>query len=170
MPATGLYEVEYSGPDKTFKQVLQAAKWSKPALRAKVRGDPNPEVDQEVLARTEAEVKEGKAEGPYTEEEVDALFGKEWAPARRVGLVQSSGIRPIDDFSEYGHNGTSETHDKVDLATVDVCAGILKEYYAAVTDNNWVSVEMRDGTFCEGPLHPSLQAPCCLASCPPATP
>ena len=36
--------------------------------------------------------------------------------------MQSSGIRPIDDFSESGHNGTSETHERVDLATVDVCA------------------------------------------------
>ena len=159
VPSTGLYEEDYSGPDKTIKQVLQAAKWSKPALRAKVRGDANPEVDKEVLERTEAEVKEGKAAGPYTEEEVDAIMGTSWAPARRVGLVQTAGVRPIDDFSEFGHNGTSETHERVDLATVDVCAGILKEYYAAVKDDQQVSVVLTDGTVLEGPLHPSLKAP-----------
>ena len=34
--------------------------------------------------------------------------------------MQSSAIRPIDDFSEFGHNGTSVTHERVDLTTVDV--------------------------------------------------
>ena len=50
VPATGLYEGEHSGPDKTFKQVLQAAKWSKPAMKAKVKGDVNPEVDKGLCA------------------------------------------------------------------------------------------------------------------------
>ena len=159
VPATGLYEGQHSGPDKTVGQVLQAAKWSKPAMKAKSKGEANPLVDEEVLARTEAEVKEGKAAGPYTEEEVDAIFGKQWAPARRVGLVQSSGIRPIDDFSEYGHNGTSETHERVDLATVDVCVGIMKQYYTAIKGNETVSVELASGMVLEGPLHPSLKDP-----------
>ena len=35
LPATDFYEADYSGPDKTCKQVLQAAKWSKPAMKAK---------------------------------------------------------------------------------------------------------------------------------------
>jgi hypothetical protein len=43
--------------------------------------------------------------------------------------------------------------------TVDVCAGILKEYYAAVKDDQQVSVVLTDGTVLEGPLHPSLKAP-----------
>ncbi len=159
VPASGLYESHYSGPDKSVEQVLQAAKWSKPSMKAKAKGEANPSVDAEVLERTEAEVKAGKASGPYTEEEVDAILGKQWAPARRVGLVQSSGIRPIDDFSEYGHNGTSETHEKVDLATVDVCVGILKQYYTAVKGDERVSVEMYDGEVLEGPLHPSLKDP-----------
>ena len=62
----------------------------------------------------------GQGIGPYTEQEVHAILGKLWARARRVGLVQSSGTRPIDDFSEFGHNGTSETQEGVDLATVGV--------------------------------------------------
>lgn len=159
VPPTGLYAKEFSPPDKTFMQVLQAAKWSKPVLRAKVRGDPDPAVDDEVLERTEQEVKEGKAEGPYTEQEVDAIFGKHWAPARRVGLVQTAGVRPIDDFSEFGHNGTSETHEKVDLATVDVCAGIIKQYHDAVKAGGWVSVKMQNGELCVGRLHGDYQEP-----------
>ena len=64
-------------------------------MQAKVRGDPNPEVNKDILARTEAEVKDGKAAGPLTEKAVDSILGKFWAPARRVGLAQSSGVRPI---------------------------------------------------------------------------
>ena len=60
VPATGLYEGQYSGPDKTVGQVLQAAKWSKPAMKAKSKGEANPLVDEEVLERTEAEVKKAK--------------------------------------------------------------------------------------------------------------
>eukprot|EP00974_Lingulodinium_polyedra_P041290 3968065-Lingulodinium_polyedra.AAC.1 len=104
---------------------------SKPVLRARTKGSVNPEVDDEVLKRTEQEVDEGKAAGPYTEQEVDELLGKRWAPARRVGLAQSAGVRPIDDYSEFGHNGASETYERVDLATVDVWVGILKEYHNA---------------------------------------
>ena len=38
-------DTEYSEPDKTFTQVLQAAKWSKPVLKSKIREVPNPDVD-----------------------------------------------------------------------------------------------------------------------------
>ena len=58
------YDTGFSEPDKTFTQVLQAVKWSKPFLKSKIQEDPNPGVDEEVLGRTEKEVKEGKASGP----------------------------------------------------------------------------------------------------------
>ena len=157
VPATGLYDREVSEPDKTLTQVLQAGKWSRPALRAKIKGDKNPEADALVLARTEEEVQEGKALGPYTEDDVDRILGKQWAPARRVGLVQSAGIRPIDDFSEFGHNGASKTHEKVDLATVDVCAGMLKLAHGAAKDGGTVAVELNDGQVLEGKLHESFR-------------
>jgi hypothetical protein len=60
--------------------------------------------EEEVVKRTEAECAEGKAIGPLMEEQVDALWGRVWAPARRVGLVQTGGVRPLDDFSGFGHN------------------------------------------------------------------
>ena len=129
--------------------------WSKPFFKSKIQQDPNPGVDEEVLGRTEKEVKEGKASGPYTAQEVDAILGKLWALARRVGLVQSSAIRPIDGFSEFGHN--SETHERVDLTTMDVCAGILKQFHGAVKGNERVSVAMRNGQVYEGRFHASVK-------------
>ena len=70
----------------------------------------DPEVDGEVFHRTMEEVAEEKALGPFTEQEVDNILGA-WAPVRRAGLAQSSGIRQIDVFTECGHNATSFTHE-----------------------------------------------------------
>ena len=41
----------------------------------------DPDVDKEVLDRTEEEVLEGKASGPFTRSEVDARLGSLWTPA-----------------------------------------------------------------------------------------
>ena len=43
------------------------SKWSGLVLRANMEGDVDPRVDEEVLRRTEEEVADGKAAGPYTE-------------------------------------------------------------------------------------------------------
>ena len=95
-----------------------------PQIRATVRPDPDSTVDRGITDRTREEVQEGKAVGPFTEYEVNLRHGKSWTPARRVGLKQASGLRPIDDFSEFGHTGTSHTHERVDLATIGVCVGV----------------------------------------------
>ena len=71
--------------------------WSKPFFESKIQQEPNPGVDEEVLGRTEKEVKEGKASGPYTAQEVDAILGKLWALARRVGLKQFHGAVKGDE-------------------------------------------------------------------------
>ena len=71
-------------------------------------------------------MREGKAVGPLTEKQVDDAPGAIWAPARRSGLVQSAGVRPIDDFSEFLHNATSHTHERIDLGGIDTVAGIAK--------------------------------------------
>ena len=93
-----------------------------------------------MFERTEEEVREGKATGPHTEEEIDELLGRVWAPARRCGLVQPAGVRPIDDFSEYHHNGASKTWDKIDLGGVDTVASLAREWYVAVTAEGKVEV------------------------------
>ena len=153
VPASGLYQLEESLPDKTFAQVLSAGKWAKPQIRATMRPDPDSRVDREITDRTREEVQEGKAVGPFTEYEVDRRHGKSWTPARRVGLKQASGLRPIDDFSEFGHNGTSHTHERIDLATIDVCVGMVKELFCMVDINGVVKTTLRDGTVLCGAGH-----------------
>ena len=155
-PPSGLYEHEETPATKTFKEVLQASQWSRPKVRAM---GPSREawVDREVLDRTEAEVEEGKALGPFTEDEVSAIVGKLWAPVRRVGLVQSSGVRPIDDFSEFGHNGTSHTFERIDLGGIDEVVGIAKVWLQAPVDGERVRVQLESGVWLEEQLHPDYK-------------
>ena len=119
-----------------------------------MRPDANPDVDRVVYERTEEEVREGKATGPHTEAEVDALLGKIWAPARRCGLMQPAGVRPIDDFSEYHHNDASETWEKIDLGGVDTAASLAREWYVAVAADGSIKVALDDGSVLQGVRHP----------------
>ena len=115
IPPCGLFEEKITKPTKTIRQVLQGAKWSKPILRATIRPHRDERVDREVSERTMEEVDEGKAQGPYTENELGRRFAGVWAPVRRVGLLQSMGVRSIDDFTGFGHNSTSNTAEYIDL-------------------------------------------------------
>ena len=86
VPWSGLFEAKVHLPTKTPGEVLQASKWAKHVLRAKARPSVQDGADDQALERTEDEVKEGKAEGPSTEEEeVDGILGRVWAPVRRSG-------------------------------------------------------------------------------------
>ena len=149
----GLFETKRVEPTRSFAQILQASNWSKPVLAATTRPSANPEVDEEIVMRTEEEVRDGKATGPHTEQEMDAMFPEGWAPVRRVGLVQSAGIRPIDDFSEFGHNDSSGTDEHVDLGGVDAVAGITKAWSEAVKADGTVRTKYKDGTKLVGRLH-----------------
>ena len=91
-PHLGSSKRAATSPSKTLEDVLKAAKWSKPVLRQGMKPCATPGVDEEVWMRTEDEVGEGKAAGPYTEAEVDGILGRLWAPARRGGLPQPAGV------------------------------------------------------------------------------
>ena len=91
--ASGLFAEDEHQATKGFEEVLQTGKWSKPVIEATTRQHSDPSVDDEVWKRTEEEVEEGKARGPFGREEVDAILGKHWAPVRRVGLSR----RPASD-------------------------------------------------------------------------
>jgi len=138
-------------------ETLAGGKWSKRVLAATVRPNKDPKVDKEVYERTLEEVAEQKAIGPLSEAEVDSIFGKHWAPARRVGLVQAAGGRPIDDFSEFGHNSASHSHDYVDLGGVDAVVGIAKTWLEQPGPDGVVSITLSSGKTLRGPLHESYK-------------
>ena len=91
------------------------------------------DLDRQVWAATQKEVHEGLLQGPITAAEASAKHGPLWIPARRFGLRQSGKVRPIDDFSEMGHNDTVGTSCKVDLGGVDEVVGVARALFNAVS-------------------------------------
>jgi len=83
---------------------------------------------------------------------VDTILGTTWVPVRRIRLVQSTGVRPIDDFSECGHNVSSHTFEHVDLAGIDGVAGIAKTWMDAMAKDT-TRITLEGGLVKEGPVH-----------------
>jgi len=98
-----------------------------------------------VLVRTQEEVEQGNALGLYTEADLDLRFARLWHPCRRVGLLQGDTVRPIDDFSEFGHNGNSATNDQITLGEVDEVCSLMKAWTEAASDDGRVNVTLSSG-------------------------
>ena len=142
----------YTAPTRSITDLLRSAAWVKHAIVGRVRPDGDQGRDQAVLEKTESEVAAGKALGPYTMPELDDELGVHWLPAPRVGLPQGEGVRPIDDFSIYGHNGSSETWESPASGGVDEIAGIIKCYMEAVA-KGYVEMQYEDGSSDRACLH-----------------
>ena len=137
-PRWGSFKEKITKATQPLQKVLLSAKWVKHAIMGRVQPGQDPELDQEVLRQTDAEVSAGKAAGPFTIEEMDAQLGTFWVPAPRVGLRQGDSVRPIDDFSIYGHNATSQTAESPVSGGVDEIAAVVKTMASAVA-TGWVA-------------------------------
>ena len=131
-PSWQAFDVKVVNATKSIKSVLQSAKWVKHAIAGKLRPNEDPEIDRLVLQKTEEEVAAGKAVGPFSREELDRDLGDFWVPAPRVGLRQGGSVRPIDDFSVYGHNGTSSSCESPSSGGVDEIAALIKTFACAL--------------------------------------
>ena len=69
-----------------------------------------------------------------------------------MGLRQGGSVRPIDDFSIYSHNATSETLESPLAGGVDEIAAVSKVYLEAIARGR-VDVEYEDGSVDNGELH-----------------
>eukprot|EP00959_Pyramimonas_sp_CCMP1952_P061871 1292898-Pyramimonas_sp.AAC.1 len=76
-------------------------------------------MDDVIFEKTLAECEAGWAVGPLSKQHFDEAHDPLRVPARRFGVRHGSDYRPIDDFSEFGHNGTSATSEKIDPGGVD---------------------------------------------------
>ena len=103
-PSWQAFASKLTAPQKSIREVLMSSKWVKHAVEGKVWTSGDHEADLLVWEKTEEEVQAGKAKGPYSRAELDAILGDYWVPAPRVVLRQGDSIRPIDHFSLYGHN------------------------------------------------------------------
>ena len=114
-------------PRTSLRDFLAGAKAAQASARAGTIASRDQELDEAVYTETRREVEATKLlKGPISERELEAKHGSLWVPARRFGLRQPTKIRPIDDFSEMGHNFTLGTDFKVDLGGVDEVFGIAR--------------------------------------------
>eukprot|EP00971_Amphidinium_carterae_P053788 1059339-Amphidinium_carterae.1 len=77
---------------------------------------------QAALDKTMLEVDRSCMEGPYTETEVNAIFGCHWNPCRRFALQQGRNqdgtikYRVIDDHSENDNNKSAARAQRIRMA------------------------------------------------------
>ena len=123
----------------------------KPLLWKKIG---NAEASGEVWAATIEEAEEKHwLEGPYSWEELESKFGKDWVPVRRFGILQSGKLRVINDFSENATNSAYAAQEKLDLRTLDHiawCAATLAKYF---WHQRAVCIRLNDGSMLQGPVH-----------------
>ncbi|CAE7513615.1 DNMT3B [Symbiodinium sp. CCMP2592] len=89
---------------------------------------PQAEFAREVKQFVLQEISEGIAEGPFTEAELHARFGRfQWAPMRRFMHQQSCGkLRPIDDGRSGGHNACAVATETIFTSSPDFVSAALK--------------------------------------------
>ncbi|CAE7244154.1 unnamed protein product [Symbiodinium sp. CCMP2592] len=105
---TGIFEVDPKPSSMSVDELLEHAKFLKPALWGKVSGDASHPDDQELWDLTCAEADEkGWLHGPYTWEQLQNMFDSKWIPVRRFSIRQKNKLRPIDDLSENAVNQVS---------------------------------------------------------------
>ena len=118
LPKTGIWRPDPSREQKCPAEMMWAG--AKDAQRKALSARPGwTEEDAALWQCTLEEVTEGGLRGPLSVEEVSAVAGKLWVPARRFAVVQNGKLRPIDDFSEFMVNACFGACEKVSLLGMD---------------------------------------------------
>ena len=107
--------------------------------------------------QTMTEAGEGSIRGPFTPEQIQARNGSRWVGARRFAIVQNEKLRPIDDFSQFGHNQTFGSEEKIDLKSTDHVAKWAMAWCEAVKPDGSVEVISQGGATLRGVLHEDIQ-------------
>ena len=94
------------------------------------------ELQAELRRITLEEVKNGWAEGPFTESQVTKVLGPLWIPTRRFPVVQGPKVRPIDDLSENFVNSTAGIRELLDLMSVDTLVAVCKLWRTLRNDSD----------------------------------
>ena len=75
-----------------------------------------------------------------------------WCAVRRFGVSQNE-VRPVDDYSEFGHNSTSHTFETVDAGGLDNVVGIARAWAGALNSAGHVSMRLSTGEALMGHVH-----------------
>ena len=152
----GIWRPCDQSPKCSTGAVLAGAELAKAKLRKEdTRHNGDDKVTKAVLEATKDDIEAGVLEGPYSELELDAILGsKAWVPARRFGITQGKKVRPIDDFSENGHNSAFGVEEKISLKSIDTVVATAKAWLSCVDDEGKIELHDSSGKILRGWLHP----------------
>lgn len=156
-PATGVFPEKEVEATNNVEKLMRASRWSRRALLGSMRPSGDDELDKAIYKKTQEELEWGMLNGPFTEEQLTAKLGPLWVPARRFGILQGD-YRQIDDYSEYGHNATSETSETIDAGGLDWAVGIAKVWAQALEEGKKgrFAIALENGEQLVGHLHPDF--------------
>ena len=138
LPKIGIWRPEDRQAKIPVKAALRGALQAKEALGLP-RGTKWSELDDKLVEATLQE--DGHLKGPFSQAEMDLRMGsKVWLPARRFPIQQSEKLRPIDDFSEFGHNMAFGSNEKVSLKSLDTVVTFSRAWLEATGDGRQVRV------------------------------
>ncbi|CAE7298427.1 unnamed protein product [Symbiodinium sp. CCMP2592] len=151
---TGIFEVDPKPSSMSVDELLEHAKFLKPALWGKVSGDASHPDDQELWDLTCAEAdKKGWLHGPYTWEQLQNMFDSKWIPVRRFSIRQKNKLRPIDDLSENAVNQAWAVMERIGLRALDEITWACMALMRASLGRREVFFRKSDGSVLSGPLH-----------------
>ena len=118
VPPTGIFDLELKAAKQSDWSLMSAARQGNATIISRTRSSGTPEVDQAVYEKTLEEVSKGWLSGPHDPESLPpgAIV------SRRFGLQQPDKVRPIDDMTVSGINGTVQAAEKPRPHSVDLIA------------------------------------------------
>ena len=119
------YPADWKPATATTQELLDSALWRRKSLQTT-----EDEHSDSLHKATLEEVKLGHLQGPYTEDQIHAMFGKDtWLFTKRFALEQGTPehpkIRVIDDCRRSGLNSAYTVNFKLELLDLDILAAVL---------------------------------------------
>ncbi|CAE7733672.1 unnamed protein product [Symbiodinium sp. CCMP2592] len=132
---SGIFDVDRKPALMTRAELVQHAKFLKPALWAKVASA------EEWLT------------GPYSWDELQARHPEGWLPVRRFGIVQKAKTRSIDDLAENSVNRAYAVSDRIALRALDELVWLAITLFKIFMAKGEVSIPLSDGEHLRFPVH-----------------
>ncbi|CAE7218152.1 unnamed protein product [Symbiodinium sp. CCMP2592] len=151
---SGIFDVDRKPALMTRAELVQHAKFLRPALWAKVANAEVDDLAREVWDSTQQEMlaKEWLT-GPYSWDELQARHPEGWLPVRRFGIVQKAKTRSIDDLAENSVNCAYAVSDRISLRALDELVWLAITLFKIFIAKGEVSIPLSDGDHLRFPVH-----------------
>ena len=152
-PFSNTFDHEIRLPTSTVESLRLNSAVSNEAVLSRVKSSGNKEVDNKAWDISIMERDSGWLLGPvYSCDELANVIGTYPHLARRFPLIQGQKLRPIDDLTEPGTNGTFGTQDKIAFQDADSMAAVIRLIERILADG-LDTVILNDGSILKFRLH-----------------